>query len=263
MGNALLELGDLDAAMASYRVALQLRSNYPEAQKNLGMAELQFGDFQSGWIRYEYRFQVRSEISPLDAIPVCPRWDGRALGPDQRLLLVAEQGIGDTFQFMRYVLALKDQGFSVTLCAQAKLHSLIKASGIDSAPLTPEQASQISDGYWSPLLSVPGLLNVTSNNPIIAEPYIKTTVDLHQKWKQILAVENRPVIAINWQGNPKYEKTNSVGRSLPLDTFAAIANQLNVSLLSLQKGFGSEQLDTCSFRKRFVGCQDTRASDID
>jgi ADP-heptose:LPS heptosyltransferase len=75
-------------------------------------------------------------------------------------------------------------------------------------------------------------------------------------WRNILAIEQRPIIGINWQGNPNTEKEELRGRSLPLETFAPIANFQNFSLLSLQKGFGSEQLPTCSFRDRFVTCQD-------
>jgi len=65
----------------------------------------------------------------------------------------------------------------------------------------------------------------------------------------------RPIIGINWQGNPKTENASHKRRSLPLATFAAIAKQTNDSLLCLQKGFGSEQPDKCSFRRLFVSCQ--------
>jgi ADP-heptose:LPS heptosyltransferase len=157
---------------------------------------------------------------------------------------------------MRYALTLRDRGRTVSLCAPEKLHTLIQASGIDTSPLTPAQANQANECQWIPLLSVPRHLEVSPENPIITEPYIKTTDELTTKWKGILANEKQPIIGINWQGNPSHEKTNSKGRSLPLETFASIAAKTNGSLLSLQKGFGSEQLETCSFRDHFVSCQD-------
>ena len=43
---------------------------------------------------------------------------------------------------------------------------------------------------------------------------------------------------------------------MPLESFALITTNTNISLLSLQKGFGSEQLQTCSFKDRFVSCQE-------
>ena len=79
--------------------------------------------------------------------------------------------------------------------------------------------------------------------------------ELNKKWKKILSKEKRPIVGINWQGNPTVEKDNLIGRSLPLETFSTIARNNNCKFLSLQKGFGSEQLDHCSFKNKFVECQ--------
>ena len=130
---------------------------------------------------------------------------------NQALELMAEQGLGDTLQFMRYAIALRDQGICVSLCAQTQLHNLIKTSGLHRSPLTPEQASQVTEGEWIPLLSVPRSLEVSPENPIITEPYIKTTEELVNKWAGILSTQERPIIGINWQGNPKAETTGLRG----------------------------------------------------
>ena len=137
----------------------------------------------------------------------------------------------------------------------SKLHCLIKSSGIDPSPLTPEQANKVTEGQWIPLLSLPRLLKVNPEDPIITEPYIKTTEELTAKWAAILGEEDRPIIGINWQGNPNAEKSSLRG-TRALETFAPVADNSQISLLSLQKGFGSEQLETCSFKDRFVNCQD-------
>ena len=157
---------------------------------------------------------------------------------------------------MRYAICLRNQGIAVSLCAQSKLHTPIQASGLNPSPVTPDQANQVTEGHWIPLLSVPRHLEVSPANPIITGPYIKTTDELIDKWKNILSAEQRPIIAINWQGDPKTEKANLKGRSLPLEDLAPIAATTTASLLSLQKGFGSEQLKTCSFKDFFVNCQD-------
>ena len=221
------------------------------------MAELLTGDYNNGWKRYEYRLQSQKSERILNANSPCKQWNGEALTQGTKLLLVTEQGLGDTLQFMRYATALRNEGISVSFCAQPKLHALIQASGIDPSPLTPKQANQVTEGKWIPLLSVPRHLKVSPQNPIITDPYIKTTEELHTKWSEILSAEQQPIIGINWQGNPKIEKTGTGfwGRSLALEAFAPIADFSHISLLSLQKGFGSEQLDTCSFKDRFVSCQ--------
>ena len=156
---------------------------------------------------------------------------------------------------MRYIPYLRNQGFKVSFCVQEKLHSLIQASGIDQNPLKPEQSETISEGRWSPLLSLPKYLQVEPNNPLISEPYIFATKELKKKWKNILSIEKRPIIGINWQGNPNIEKGGLRGRSLPLETFSTLAKNNKFKLLSLQKGFGSEQLEKCSFKSEFIECQ--------
>ena len=256
LGFALHEQGQLTEAIDSYKQALTLQPNHPETQGNLSMAELLIGDYKNGLKRYEYRFKSKQSKSILHAKPSIPQWDGTNINQTKKLLLVSEQGLGDTLQFMRYALALRAQGISVSLCAEAKLHDLIQASGIDASPLTPEQANNTSQGHWIPLLSVPKHLNVSPDQVVIAAPYIKTTNTLIAKWKDQLRNEQRPLIGINWQGNPLHEETNSRGRSLPLEAFSPIILQTTASIISLQKGFGSEQLKTCSFKESFVSCQD-------
>ena len=255
LGVAFKEEGNLAAATTSFKTALQLKPNYPEAQKNLSMIELLLGDYNNGWEKYQSRLHCKGGENILCANPSGKQWGYDKLSQNSKLLLVSEQGLGDTLQFMRYAIALQKQGISISLCSPKKLHGLIQASGIDPSPLTPREANEFTEGQWTPLLSVPQSLDVSPENPIITAPYIKTTDELKSKWSGILAAEQRPIIGINWQGNPKIEKTDLRGRSLPLEAFAPITKPNHASLLSLQKGFGSEQLETCSFKDRFVSAQ--------
>ncbi|AII47746.1 hypothetical protein KR52_01005 [Synechococcus sp. KORDI-52] len=255
LGVVLQMNGDLDAAGIAYNNALTYEPEHADANNSLSFYLLQTGNYASGWEKHEWRSKTEKPSLP-HANPICPRLDNDTLLDINKLLVISEQGFGDTLQFMRYVLTLKQRGIHTSLCAQPKLHKLIQASGIEASPLTPEQANQVTDGHWIPLLSLPKYLEVSPDNPIITEPYIQTTDELNSKWRTILSAEKRPVIGINWQGSPSHEVTTSKGRSLPLEAFAPIATQNNTSLLSLQKGFGSEQLDTCSFKEHFVSCQD-------
>ena len=255
LGNAFQDAGDPIGAISAFKTALKLKPNYTKASLNLAMAELLVGDYKSGLKRYEFRFKNKDKKFILNAVPPCKLWDGNLNSTNLKLLLVSEQGLGDTLQFMRYAIVLKGNGISVSLCAQTKLHSLIKSSEIDQAPLTPEQANNFNEGRWIPLLSLLRHLKVSPNNPIITKPYIKATDERIEKWQRILSGERKPLIGINWQGNPSHETTNSKGRSIPLESFRTIAKLYNGSLLSLQKGEGSEQLPRCSFKDQFVRCQ--------
>jgi ADP-heptose:LPS heptosyltransferase len=119
----------------------------------------------------------------------------------------------------------------------------------------PEKCNLIKEGKWIPLLSVSRFLDITPENPVVTDPYIHSSVELNARWKEILCKEDVPIVGINWQGNPKAEKSTLKGRSIPLEMFSILTENHNFKFLSLQKGFGSEQLETCSFKDRFVDCQ--------
>ena len=255
LGNALQLQGDLNTAIASYQQAIKLKPDYPEAHGSLGLVFLLNGDYQQGWLENEYRsMRVKKPVIP-HANPSISQWQGETLNSNDKLLVVSEQGLGDTMQFMRYIPHLRQQGFDVSFCAQPKLHDLIKSSGVTSNLLTPEQAISVKEGKWIPLLSVPRLLEVTPKNPVVTDPYIHCSDELTTKWKEILSTEQKPIIGINWQGNPDTETNNLTGRSIPLELFSSLATGHDHKFLSLQKGFGSEQLETCSFQDQFVDCQ--------
>ena len=170
LGNVLRQDGRLEAAIASYTNALEIKPNYPDAIADLSHCLLTLNRYPEGWEKYEWR-NKREEPSVPQAKPQSKRWNGEIpIKEIRNLLLVCEQGLGDTLQFMRYAIALQDRGICVSLCAQKQPHSLINTSGIHYSPLTPEQASQVTEGEWIPLLSVPRSLEVTPANPIITEP---------------------------------------------------------------------------------------------
>ncbi len=253
LGIILTDLGKLKDAEETLYKAIQLKNNYVEAYLQLSLIKLLRGDYISGLEDYEYRIQQNTNFTP-HANPKISRIDNECLDQRKKLLVVSEQGFGDTLLFMRYIPYLRNKGFDISFCPQMKLHSLIKASGIDQNPLTPEQANEISDGQWLPLLSLPKYLQINPKNPIISDPYIHSTKEFITKWKNILSTEKRPIVGINWQGNPEMEKTYQ-GRSIPLEIFSKLFENNEITMLSLQKGFGSEQLDHCSFKNEFVGCQ--------
>ena len=254
LGSILRNIGQLQDAENSYRKAIELKPNLAEAYYGLSKIELLNGDYQSGLENYEFRFKLEKAVVPIGTTKL-KQINKKKLHKGDKLLVVCEGGFGDTLQYMRYVPYLRTLGLDVSFCAQPKLHSLIKASYIDQYPLTPEEASKVSDGQWIPLLSLTRYLQVNPKNPIITEPYIYSTDALIRKWKNIFSQEKRPIIGINWQGNPASEKIDLNGRSLALETFSTLTKHAQVRMLSLQKGFGSEQLDECSFKNRFIECQ--------
>ena len=254
LGTILNELGNLKEAELSTRKAIELNPKSANACFNLSLIELLQGDYESGLRHYEFRIKT-SKGSDILAKPNIRKFVERKLKKGEKLLVVSEQSPGDVIFHMRYLLPLKQQGIDLSFCAPEKLHSLIQDSGIHANPLPPEKCSLIKEGEWIPLLSLLKYFSISPKNPLINTPYISSTKELKDKWRRILFQEKRPIVAINWQGNPAMEKTYQ-GRSIPLEKFSKVLEKNDIRFLSLQKGFGSEQRTNCSFKEHFVRCQD-------
>jgi len=109
-GNALLRLGLVEAAVEAHQAALQLDPHNPGVRYNLALTQLRAGNFLEGWQNYEIRWQFR-EVHPHPRRFPQPRWQGQPLPPNSRLFIHAEQGLGDTIQFLRYLPSvLKNAG---------------------------------------------------------------------------------------------------------------------------------------------------------
>ena len=253
LGNALLEQGELQEAITLYRKAIFLKEDYYNAHYNLSLTLLLISDYENGWREYEWRLHKKLIVYTP---PQIKRWDGCNNSSGNKLLLRYDGGFGDTLHFMRYIPCLIKRGMNVAFYAQTKLHGLIQASGITTEIYSPEEIYQYTTGEWLPLQSLPKCLNVRPDNPLVTEPYIKAPQEKILFWKQKLSSESRPIIGICWQGSPQTKALILRGRSFPLKTFAPIIETIDASFLSLQKGFGSEQLTDCRFLDRFVGCQE-------
>ena len=236
--------------------ALKVVPDDVNLQSNLGHTLLLMGEYKLGLEKYEYRLFTDDKGIKPHARPKSDMWKNVPFKKGDKLIVVSEQGLGDTIQFMRYVKHLQSIGVKITFCVQENLHSIIKSSSIHSSPIIPKEGDQLSDSKWIPLLSIPKILEVTPKNPIINTPYIKPPSNLNKKWKKILAQEEKKVIGIHWQGNPRQEKNMINKRSIPLELFGNILNKNDIKFLSLQKGEGSEQINTCKFKEHFVKCQD-------
>jgi tetratricopeptide (TPR) repeat protein len=235
LGMVLMELGRMDEARAAFDQALRLRPDFPEALGNRGMVLLVQGDLEHGWPEYEYRWKCRGFVKRT--LPQ-PQWDGSPLA-GRTILLHAEQGLGDTLQFVRYVPLVKERGGTVLLETPAALHELLAAlPGVDRLLASGEPLPPFD--VHAALLSLPYLFRTTLETIPAGVPYLTADASLVEHWRRELAHLREFKVGINWQGNPKNPTQHY--RAIRLAHFAPLARVPGVRLLSLQKGAGTEQL---------------------
>jgi tetratricopeptide (TPR) repeat protein len=241
LGAVLAQQGKLDEAAARYRQALALQPDYADAQFGLGTCYLAAGDYARGWPAYEHR-PCALRPGPKHNLP---RWTDQPLA-GRRLLLVAEQGLGDTIHFLRYAKLLKARGARVVLAAPAALGRLLAAHpDLDELFLLGSDKPLPPCDFFLPLMSAAAALGTDASTIPRDVPYLWADPQLTEQWRQELSQVEGFRIGIVWQGSRAYVWDH--WRSIALAQFAPLARVPGVRLISLQKGFGAEQIATVDF----------------
>jgi tetratricopeptide (TPR) repeat protein len=239
-GVALEALGRFDEALASYDQALAVQPDHMEAVRNRGLLRLLTGFWQEGWASCESRRRVASWVPRDFSGPELERLEDARRA---RVLVYAEQGLGDTIQFARFAQRLAEAGAeagaAVTLDVQAPLVGLL--SDLANVTVVTRAGPPPAFDFHVPLMSLPRLMEATPQTLGAEVPYLAADPARAADWARRLDGEGFKV-GVAWQGNPKGEI--DLGRSIPLAAFAGLAGVPGVRLISLQKGFGAEQLES-------------------
>jgi hypothetical protein len=234
-------------ARTCYRKSLQLEPDSVLAHYNRSIWLLRNGDFENGWLEYEWRFKAGGHV--MQDLPQ-PRWIGQSLR-DKTILLWADQGAGDFVMFIRFAASLKKLGAMIILGVPNHLRPLAAlCGGIDQ--VIGEYAPPDFD-YHAPLMSLPAALNITIESIPRSVPYILIDKDRVSGWRQRLGDGLK--VGIAWQGSRKYR--HDYRRSIPLKHFAPLAMP-GVRLISLQKGENT-QVASAGFKIETLGNIDREA----
>lgn len=242
LAHHLFELHQLDDAIVEYQEVLRLKPDYVEAHYNLAHTLLLAGKWTQGWAEYEWRLQ-RSDWGLLPRSE--PLWNGKNF-INQTLLLYAEQGFGDTLQFIRYAAIVKSLGGTVIVAAQQPLLRLFATvTGIDQ--LVDREDHQIRADVQAPLMSLPYLLGTTETSIPRQIPYVqveKTWLETRHLPPQIPTSELVPSqsssplkIGITWASYSPAPPNSH--RSATLTDFLPLLRVPAIAVYSLQKELSS------------------------
>ena len=221
--------GRLAAAILHHQQAIALAAHDAEAHFGYAFTQLIGGNLRAGFAEYEWRWRLA--YNPVRALAE-PRWDGSPLA-GRSLLLWAEQGFGDTLQFVRYVPQLAAQGQVIVECQPALRSLLETVPGISQVIAQGEPLPNFD--LHAPLLSLPHLLNTSIETIPATVPY------LHVNRAVKLPQGDRFKIGIAWAGDPKNPINKR--RSCPLEQFLKLRSIPGVTLYSLQKDCATELPD--------------------
>ena len=241
LGVVLLDQGQFDAALASFAEAIRLKPDMIDAHWNRAFVRLLKGDFGEGWPEHEWRWKRKHQ--PPRSFPQ-PLWHGEAAA-GRTILLHAEQGIGDTLQFMRYVPLVAAQSARVVLMVQPSLKRLVEASLGDTMS---DAVRVIADGdvippfdLHAPLLSLPLACGTTAIERIPMDiPYLTVDAAAAARWRERIGETTDRRVGLVWAGNPQHK--NDRNRSIALARLAPLFDTPATRWFSLQVGERADDL---------------------
>ncbi len=230
---ALRNLGRFDEALAAFEAAEALGSR--EAVAGKGCLLLTLGDFERGFEAYEARWLEGKSLAEALGTRF-PTWRGPPQ-PGERVLVLNDHGLGDTIQFFRYLPLMAAAGVEITFVCPPKLHRLL-TSGAAIRFVGAPPAQETFDAQIA-ISSLPRAFGTRLNSILVDVPYLSPEAPLQRLWAERIGAVGFK-IGLVWQGNPNPEADRA--RSIPLAALAPLADIAGVRLISLQKGYGEEQL---------------------
>ena len=229
-GVALAALNRYDEALDAYERALAIDPADARARFNRGLAHLVRGDLKAGFTDFESRWTGSDTQAGPRPMPA-PQWSGREPLAGKTILLHAEQGLGDSIQFARFVPQVAERGATVIVEAHGGLGPLLEPlPGISRViargdPLPPHD-------LHCPLMSLALAFGTTLDTIPNAVPYLRAPQGHLARWRERLGERRRPRVGLAWSGSTTLR--NDRNRSIPLAQLAAL-REMPFEFFSLQK----------------------------
>lgn len=235
----LKHLGLYELALKEEERCLALVPDFAMGWCNKAFILNALGRYPEGWAAYEWRFKTDVATFQDPGWPI-PRWTGEEIG-QARLLIYAEQGLGDNIQFVRYAIEAKKRGLNVVVVNHQPLETLLNANlaryGVESAA----NGSSISNlSYYVSMMSLPHYFGTTLENIPSPEAYLQALPNDLAKWQRKITACKRPKIGVVWSGSVKHDRDHI--RSLSFERFAQLF-QFEAEFHCLQKVVTEQDLN--------------------
>jgi len=230
-GRALQALNRHAEALAAFDKAIAIDKDYADAHVNRSHTLLTLGELRKGFAAYEWRWK-RTGMAGTARKTGRPLWLGEYPIGGKTILLHAEQGLGDTIQFVRYAPLLAKAGAKVVLEVQPELKALL--SGLEGVQTCVARGEPLpAFDVHCPLLSLPLALKTDSASVPAPIPYLHAADDRIERWKPRLEALPGKRVAIAWAGHTRH--VNDRNRSLALEMLAPLLAREGISFVSIQR----------------------------
>ncbi len=240
LGATLRGLGRVKDAETAYRKAIALDPDFVEAHHNLALVLLLQGNYEEGLARYESRFGVgtgkRYQELILSRFPPQGRWRGEPL-TGRSLLVVTEQGFGDSLMMMRYLPLLKGEKLQrLTVCCHSpSLFRMMRTiPGVDDVTLLEEVDFLGEFDLYCPIMSLPYLLGSRLETIPHSFPYLTAPLGMKAFWRNRLDGMKGMKVGLAWAGCRLNQA--DAQRSIHLNSLAPLMTAKGVRFVSLQQG---------------------------
>jgi hypothetical protein len=207
----------LDEAVASCNQALALDPQHADTYWNRGLALLLQGHLRQGFADYHWRWK-REAFAPIKRNFHQPLWLGDTPVRGKTVLLHAEQGLGDSLQFVRYAQALADLGARVVLEAEPALFELFGTlPGVEQ--LVRQGQPLPAFDLHCPLLSLPLAMGTELDSIPAPVPYLRASPERQAQWRDRLGSHNGLRVGLVWSGSPTHQDDHN--RSIALAALLA------------------------------------------
>ena len=229
-GMALAALNRHQDALTSYSRALALQPDNSDVHFNAALSHLTVGDYARGLSEYEWRWKCAGASARKDLRK--PLWLGDTPLAGKTILLHAEQGLGDTVMFARYVPILARAGARVVMEVQPELQGMLaELDGVAAIVARGEPLPPFD--LHCPLTSLPLACKTKLSNVPADIPYLHASETLIAKWRSRLDGVPPPYVALAWSGRATH--VNDRNRSLSLSQLEPLLEADDVRFVSVQR----------------------------